>query len=148
MNLIIGSDHAGYKLKEVIKNYIQKIGHSIIDYGTNSEKPVDYPEISEKVAKDIVRKNTKGILICGSGTGMTISANKIKGARAVLCYDEFTARVSREHNNANILCLAGKDMSEEQAEKITKVWLETDFSNEERHKRRIKQIEEMEQRCD
>lgn len=144
MRLLIGSDHAGYKLKEEIKKFSKKLGHQVIDYGTTSEEPIDYPDISEKVAKDVVKNNGRGILVCGSGTGMTISANKIRGARAALCYDEFTARVSRAHNDANILCLAGRDMSQKQAKKITKAWLETEFSNEERHKRRVAKIKKLE----
>lgn len=144
MKLILGSDHAGYRLKEAIKKYTKKLGHENLDYGTNSEEPIDYPDISEKVARDVVNKNLKGILVCGSGTGMSIAANKVKGARAALCYDEFTAGVAREHNDANILCLAGRDMSIKKAEKITKVWLETAFSNEERHKRRVEKIKKIE----
>lgn len=144
MKLLIGSDHAGYKLKEDIKKFAKKLGHEILDYGTNSEEPVDYPDISERLAKDVVRQNEKGILVCGSGTGMSISANKIKGARAALCYDEFTAKVSREHNDANILCLAGRDMTLVQARRITKAWLEAEFSGEERHRRRVEKIKRIE----
>ena len=144
MKIIIGSDHAGYKLKEDIKEYARKLGHEVIDYGTNSEEPIDYPDISEEVAKEVAKNNLKGILVCGSGTGVSIAANKIKGARASLCYDEFTARIAREHNDANILCLSGRNMSPMQAKKVTKTWLETEFSNEERHKRRVDKIKIME----
>ncbi len=144
MQIIIGSDHAGFKMKEEIRKYVEKLGHKILDYGTNSEESVDYPDIAGKVAGDVVKQKKIGILICGSGTGVTIAANKIKGARAALCFDEFTAKTSREHNDANILCLAGRDMTLGQAKKITKTWLDTEFSNEERHKRRIEKVMRLE----
>lgn len=144
MQIIIGSDHAGFKMKEEIRKYVEKLGHKISDYGTNSEESVDYPDIAGKVAENVVKQKKLGILVCGSGTGVTIAANKVKGARAALCFDEFTAKTSREHNDANILCLAGLDMTLGQARKITKAWIEAKFSNEERHKRRIEKIMRLE----
>ncbi len=147
MDVIIGSDHAGFKLKEEIKKFSQKLGYDVSDYGTNSEQSVDYPDIAEKVASDVVKKKKLGILICGSGTGVTIAANKIKGARAALCFDEFTAKTSREHNDANILCLAGRDMELAQAKKVAQAWLQSEFTNEERHKRRIEKVRRLETKC-
>lgn len=147
MQILIGSDHGGYKLKELLKEYIKSLGYEVIDYGTYSEETTDYPLIGEKLAKDVVNKRVLGILICGTGLGMCIVANKIKGVRATLCYDEYTAKMAKSHNNANILCLGGRTLSYDKAKLITKVWLETPFSNEERHIRRLSLIEDMEKRC-
>jgi len=141
MKIIIGSDHAGFKLKEDIKSYLK--GHDIEDLGTFSEESVDYPSIGKKVAEKVVKTNSTGILICGSGIGMCMVANKIKGIRAALCYDEYTTKVAREHNNANILCLGSRTKSAKDYKKIIKTFLTTDFSKEERHKRRVKEMDEL-----
>ncbi len=140
MKILIGADHAGFKLKEELKKYVEELGYKIKDYGTNSEEAVDYPLICNKVARDVVKNKTRGILICGAGIGMSIAANKVKGVRAALCHNEFTAEVSRTHNDSNILCIGSRDVEKYMAKKIVNVWLNTKFSNEERHKRRIKEI--------
>jgi ribose 5-phosphate isomerase B len=142
MKVIIGSDHGGFKLKETIKEYIKELGYNIEDLGTNSTESVDYPVYAKKVAEEVKKDKDKlGILMCGTGLGMCMTANKFKGIRAALCYNESSAKLAKQHNNVNILCLGGREFKEELAKKITKIFLETPFSNEERHKRRIKEIE-------
>lgn len=144
--IIIGSDHAGFRLKEDIKTFFDKHGYSYVDVGTyNDEKKVDYPDYAKKVAVQVAKnKGDKGILICGTGVGMCIAANKIKGIRAAVCYDVKTAKQSREHGDVNVLCLGGRVTKIETAVKIVNVWLNTKFSNIERHKRRIEKIKRLE----
>ena len=139
MKLVIAADHGGFKLKEELKEYLDELAQEYADLGTDSEDSVDYPDYAKKVAKE-VQKGALGILICGTGIGMSMTANKFKGVRAALCYDEYTARMSREHNDANVLCMGGRVVDSEMAKKITKVWLETPFSKEERHHRRVGKI--------
>jgi len=139
--IIIGSDHAGFKLKEKIKKHLKKPKYNVEDLGTYSEKSTDYPLIGKKVAKKVAKTNSTGILICGSGIGMCMTANKIKGIRAALCYDEYTAKVAREHNNANILCIGGRTKSSKNYKKIVNKFLTTPASKEERHKRRVRQMD-------
>ena len=145
MKIIIGSDHGGFKLKQTIKEYIEKLGYDVKDVGTDSSESVDYPIYAKRVAEQVAKdKNKLGILVCGTGLGMCMAANKVKGIRAALCYNESSAKLAKEHNNANILCLGGRELKEELAKKITKTFLETPFSDEERHKRRIKEIADLE----
>lgn len=140
--IYLGADHGGFKLKERIKDYLLKNGLELKDQGTNSEESCDYPVFAKSVANNVIQNNNaKGILVCGTGIGMSISANKITGIRASLCWNEETAKLSREHNDANVLCLGARILDENLALKIVNVWLNTNFSNEERHKRRIKIIE-------
>lgn len=139
--LVIGSDHGGFALKkELIAHLITK-GMSIEDVGCHNDSSVDYPDIALKVAKKVAA-GKRGILICGTGIGMSITANKVKGIRAALCHDEFTAQMSREHNNANILVLGGRTTKPEMAIKILNIWLTTDFlgEKEERHAQRVGKI--------
>ncbi|MBU0628152.1 MAG: ribose 5-phosphate isomerase B [Nanoarchaeota archaeon] len=143
MKLIIGSDHAGFELKEKVKDYLKQLKHETEDLGAFSEKPVDYPLIAKEVAKKVAKTGSTGILICGSGIGMCISANKIKGVRAALVYDEYTAKVSREHNNANILCIGARTGSAKNYKKIVDVFLTTPNSKEDRHLRRIKEMDSL-----
>lgn len=138
--IIIGADHAGFKLKEKIKEYLEELKYSADDLGAFSEESVDYPLIAEKAAKKVAKTKSIGILICGSGIGVCITANKIKGIRAALCYDEYTAEIARKHNNANILCLGARTESAKNYKKIIKTFLTTDASKEERHKRRVKEM--------
>jgi len=143
--ILIGSDHAGFKLKEKIKIYLQKNKFKFVDFGTFDEKPCDYPDIAIKVAGEVSKsKNRKGILVCGTGTGMVIAANKVRGARAVMCYDIYSAKMAREHNDANILCLRGRKFSSNKAINLLKVWINTKFSGKSRHKRRINKISKFE----
>ncbi len=143
--ILIGSDHAGFKLKEKIKNYLQKNKIKFVDFGTFDEKPCDYPDISIKVASEVSKsKNRKGILICGTGTGMVIAANKVRGVRAAMCYDVYSAKMAREHNDANILCLRGRKFSYNKTINVLKIWINTKFSGKSRHKRRINKISKFE----
>lgn len=144
MKVAIGSDHAGFKLKEHIKKYLKKRGIKITDFGTTSEESVDYPDFAYPVAKAVGKgKFDRGIVICGSGVGVTIVANKVRGVRAVNAYNVYTAQQSREHGNCNVLALAGRKLKKQMAIRIVKTWLETKFSNEKRHLRRIRKIERM-----
>ena len=139
--LIIGCDHGGFALKNKIIGHLKNKGYEIEDIGTYSTESCDYPEIAKKLAKKISEKAyEKGILICGTGLGMSIAANKIKGIRAVTCTDTCSARMSRAHNNANILCLGERITGEYLAIDIVDIWLSTDFEGG-RHQRRVDMIE-------
>ena len=144
--IILGSDHAGFELKEQIKKFLEELGYEYEDLGTNSKEPSDYPETAFKVAKKVAETNSRGILMCGSGLGEAIVANKVKGIRATNCFNEYTAKMSREHNDSNLLCLGARILKLEEAKNITKIWLTTQFSKEERHIRRLKQISKIEEK--
>ena len=136
----IASDHAGFNLKETIKDYLINENISIIDLGPSNDVSVDYPTFAQKVSKRIKSKKSDiGILICGSGTGMSISANKIKGIRAAVCYNIKSTRLSREHNNANIICLGARFTKKIEALKLINIFLKTKFEAG-RHLRRINKI--------
>lgn len=140
-HIVIGSDHAGYKLKEAIKSYLEGQGFQIKDMGTDSEESVNYPYFGRAVAKAVASGEFKrGILVCGTGIGMSIVANRLPGIRAVLCTDSYLAKASRMHNDANILVLGERDIGTGRALEIIKAWLDTPFSGG-RHKRRIEQID-------
>ncbi len=146
MKIAIASDHAGFPLKEIIKKYLDELGYEYEDFGTTNEESVDYPDYASKVAKSVSEnKFDKGILICGTGIGMSIVANKFSGVRAALCYDTEIARLSREHNDANVLTLSGRKTNPELAKKIVHVWLKTKFLGE-RHTRRVNKIKELEEK--
>ena len=145
MKIALGSDHGGYKLKENLKEYLKGLNVEYTDFGCDSEQAVDYPDIGFKVSNEIKDGNfDKGILICGTGIGMSIVANKVDGIKAALCYNEFTARYSRKHNDANILVLGGRVIGSGLAKEIVKVWLNTKFSQEERHINRLNKIKQEE----
>ena len=140
--IIIACDHAGLTLKNKIINYLKQENYDVTDNGTYNTDAVDYPIIAKDTAKKIANGDfEKGILICGSGIGMSIAANKINGIRAVVCSDTTSARFSRLHNNANILCFGERIIGEYLAKDICKIWLETEFE-EERHLKRVKLIEQ------
>jgi len=142
----IGGDHAGYELKEQLKGYLREWGYVVLDQGTDSAAPVDYPDFAEAVAKAVVRGEAwRGVVIDGAGIGSSIAANKVPGARAALCYDRATARNSREHNDANILSLGARMIPAEVAREILAVWLETPFAGG-RHQRRVDKIQAIEER--
>jgi uracil phosphoribosyltransferase len=147
MKIVIGSDHAGFAMKEDLKEMLASLGHSVEDIGTFSgEKSVDYPDWSLKAAEKVVAgKAERGILVCGTGVGMSISANKVKGIYAALCHDEFTARLSREHNASNVLVLGGRTTGSELARSITRVWLDAE-PVEGRHLVRRQKIKSYEER--
>lgn len=140
--IAIGSDHGGYRLKEEIKKHLKQKGMSFQDFGCDSEDACDYPIYARNVAQAVAEgKCEKGILICGTGIGISISANKVEGIRAALCGDCFSAEATRQHNDANILCLGARVTGTGLALKIVDTFFETEFSEEERHKRRIEMIE-------
>ncbi len=142
MKVAIGSDHGGFEYKGKIIDFLNKNGYEVKDFGTYSNESCDYPEYAHQVAKAVVSGEfDRGILICGTGIGMSIAANKVKGIRAALCSDTFSAHATREHNDSNVLCLGARAIGDELALDIVKVWLETDFSNGERHLRRINMLE-------
>jgi RpiB/LacA/LacB family sugar-phosphate isomerase len=144
--MIIGSDHAGFALKESVKGFLSSAGYRVFDAGTHCDESVDYPDYGVLAARRVSSGEfEKGILVCGSGVGMAIVANKFPGIRAALCLDEETARLSRQHNDSNILVLAGRKTEAAAAERIIKTWLETPFEGG-RHQKRLDKIRELEQK--
>lgn len=140
--IAIGSDHGGYALKQEVIQYLESNGVAYKDYGCYDTSSCDYPDFAKEVCQAIVGKECeKGILICGTGIGISIAANKVKGIRAALCHDCFSAKATREHNDANVLALGGRIVGGELALMIIDLFLNTPFSNEERHMRRIEKIE-------
>jgi len=138
--IVIGSDHAGYQLKEQVKSYLRDLGYRYDDVGTFSEASVDYPDIARQVAEKVASKVAqRGIMIDGAGVGSAIAANKVPGVRAAALYDTYTARNSREHNNTNVLCLGSRNTGVDTVKEILKVWLSTDFGGG-RHLRRLEKI--------
>lgn len=139
--IVIGCDHAGLELKEIIKNHIEAKGIEIEDIGTHTKESCDYPIIAQNAATIVAQNNNaKGILVCGTGLGMSIAANKIKGIRAVTVSDATSAKCSRSHNNANILCLGERIIGEYLAKDIVDTWLETEFLGD-RHAKRVEMFE-------
>jgi ribose 5-phosphate isomerase B len=144
--IALGSDHGGYRLKEALKQYVGELGFSVADVGTNSEDACDYPDFAYAVAAMVASgQASRGIMIDGVGVASAIVANKVPGIRAVPCYDEFVARSSREHNDANVLTLGGRIVGTELAKSIVKIWLETWFGGG-RHQARVQKITDVEQR--
>jgi len=138
--IAIGCDHRGFALKEQIMPFLQNAGYSYQDFGCYSSDPVDYPDIAQKVGREVVSGNSEqGILICSTGIGMSIAANKIKGIRAALCCDAFAAQRARQHNDANVLCLRGEDIDTKSALEIIKTFLATNFEGG-RHLQRVGKI--------
>ena len=144
MRIALGCDHRGFRMKQAIVEFLQKLGYSYHDFGCYSADPVDYPDIAQKVGEAVASGNfDQGILICSTGIGMSIAANKIKGARAALCYDTFAAQRARQHNDANILCLGGENINADSALEIVKPFLSTDFEGG-RHIPRVNKIKALE----
>ncbi len=136
----MGADHAGYAMKDKLKSYLEKKGVKVIDLGAFSADPVDYPVIAKEVAEKVVENaGARGLLICGTGQGMAMSANKLPGIRAALCEDTKMATLARQHNNANILCLGGRRITGVKAKKIVDVFLKTEFEGG-RHEERVRKI--------
>lgn len=147
MKVAIGADHAGFSVKNRIREYLKSESIEVHDFGTLSEEPVDYPDVAVQVARAVADSDfDTGILVCGTGIGMAITANKIPGIRAAVCYNEETARLSREHNHANILTLGARQFSWPAIQRFVHIFLETPFQNGNRHERRIKRIDELTQR--
>ena len=146
MKIAIGADHAGFALKQHLVATLTRLGYQVDDLGTHDSEPVDYPEICANVARAVVdHQADRGIVIGGSGQGEQIAANKVPGARAALCNDLYTARLSRQHNDANVLALGGRIVASGLADEIVALWLATEFEGG-RHLRRIQQIAEIEKR--
>jgi ribose 5-phosphate isomerase B len=143
--IIMASDHGGFELKEKIKKFVQGLGYSVDDVGCNSLDSVDYPDFGFKAAEKVAKEGCLGLLFCGTGIGISITANKVRGIRAALCHNEFMAEMARIHNNANILVLGGRVIGDELAKSIVKKYLETPFPDEERHRKRIDKIMKYEQ---
>ena len=148
MRIAIGSDHRGYHLKEQLISLLRSKGHDVDDEGTCGPDSVDYPDFAALVAKKISQRTAdRGILICGTGIGMAIAANKFPGVRAAPCNDEVTAEISRRHNDLNVLCLSADMLSPRTVERMVEVWLVTPFEGG-RHERRVEKIHELEQEID
>ncbi|MDI6891651.1 MAG: ribose 5-phosphate isomerase B [Actinomycetota bacterium] len=146
MKVIIGSDHAGYALKEEIKKFLKERGADFTDVGTNGLESVDYPDYAEKVAYPVAKGDyAYGILVCGAGIGMAMVANKVPGIRAAVCNDLYSARCSREHNDANILALAARIIDADLARAIVDTWLKVEFLGG-RHARRVEKMMEIERK--
>lgn len=141
IRIAIGSDHAGFELKNWLITKLVEAGYQCQDFGTHSPQPCDYPDFSVAVARAVVSEQCDtGIVICGTGIGSSIAANKVRGVRCALCWNEYTARMARSHNDANILALGARVIGPELAWEIVKAWLGTPFSGEERHRRRLEKI--------
>jgi ribose 5-phosphate isomerase B len=144
--IALGADHAGWQLKEEIKAWLLDRNAELLDLGTHSPDPVDYPDYAAQVGETVASgKADRGILVCGTGIGMAMTANKVPGVRAAFCPDLFTARMSREHNDANVLALGGRLTGRELALEIVEMWLQAEFQGG-RHVRRVLKIAELEQR--
>ncbi len=146
MKVVLGADHAGYELKEEMKRYVAGLGHEVIDVGTASLAPVDYPDFARAVGEAIVQgRAERGVLICGSGVGASIAANKVPGIRAAICHDCYSARQGVEHDDMNVLTLGARVIGVELAQELVSAFLGARFSAEERHSRRVGKINAIEQ---
>lgn len=146
MIIPIASDHAGFPAKKITKDILEKLGHTPIDFGTHTEDSVDYPDFAVQVAERVNSgEYVQGIILCGSGQGVCMTANKFPKVRAALVYNEKVAEVTRLHNNANVICLPGRELDAKQLEEILKAWLGTNFEGG-RHSRRVEKIESLTQK--
>lgn len=147
MKIAIGSDHAGYKAKETLKLALAAAGHVVEDVGTRSEESVDYTDFALKVAEAVSKHGAdRGVILCGTGIGSCIAANKVKGVRAALVHDGFTAEMSRRHNDANVLCLGARVLADDRIRELTRLWIDAPFDGG-RHERRIGKIGEYEKKA-
>ncbi|HUO56538.1 MAG TPA: ribose 5-phosphate isomerase B [bacterium] len=145
MKITIGSDHAGFEAKQALAQHLKEQGHQVEDVGAYNSEPSDYPLFGEKVAEAVsAKKADRGIVVCGNGIGMSIVANKFPGVRAALVFTEKMAKETREHNDSNVLSLAGRELPVESNLKIADVWLKTSFTNVDRHVRRVHEIQDIE----
>jgi ribose 5-phosphate isomerase B len=146
MRIAIGSDHRGFHVKTKLVELLRRLGHEVDDAGTNAAEAVDYPDIASIVARQVSEgRAERGMLICGSGIGMAIAANKFTGVRAAPCHDDLTAEMSRRHNDLNVLCLSADMLGEKLIDRMVEIWLNTEFEAG-RHARRVQKISELEQR--
>lgn len=147
MRIAIAADHAGWPLKEELVRHLQTQGHDLLDLGTNSADPVDYPDYAAAVAERVAKAQVeRGIVVCGSGAGACVAANKIPGVRAAMCHDTYTAHQSVEHDDVNVLCLGARVIGLELAREIVDAWANARFSAEERHRRRLQKVQALERR--
>ena len=147
MRVVLAADHAGYELKKIIAAHLRQCGHEITDVGTDSDKPVDYPDYAEALARVILENGAeRGVLICGSGVGASVAANKMSGIRAGLCHDTYSAHQGVEHDDMNVLVLGARVIGAELAEELVSHFLAAQFSGDERHRRRLEKIQAIEQR--
>jgi len=145
MRVAVGSDHRGLDAKQLIMAIVGQMGHECVDVGTNNVIPVDYPDLAYVAAKSVSEKHVdRAILICATGLGMSIAANKVRGVRAALCHDELSAHIARDHNDTNVLCLSGDQIGEVLLRKIVETWMTTEFSGG-RHQRRVNKIRAIEE---
>ena len=145
MIIAVGADHGGFLLKNKIVEFLKGLGHEVHDLGTYSENPVDYPDFAMAISWEVLlQKAERGILICGSGVGACVAADKFPGIRAAICHDTFSAHQGVEDDNINVLCLGARVIGTELAKDIVKVWLSASFSGAERHKRRLSKVEKIE----
>lgn len=145
MKIAIGSDHRGFDIKQQIKAIATELGHECVDVGTSDNNPVDYPDLAYLAATAVSNKQAdRAILSCATGIGMSMAANKVNGIRAALCHDELSAQISRDHNDANVLCLSADQIGVVLLRKMVEVWLSTEFSGG-RHERRVRKIEAIEE---
>jgi ribose 5-phosphate isomerase B len=144
--IALGADHAGLPLKELVKTWLGQRGHEVLDFGTHTTDSVDYPDYAALVADAVVAGSAeRGILVCGTGIGMSIAANKVAGVRAAACVDAFTAQMAREHNDTNVLALGARIVGSDDALGIVRVWLETAFAGD-RHARRVEKLAALERK--
>ena len=145
MKIAVGSDHRGYKVKQKIIELVKRLGHEVQDYGVMNEEAVDYPDYAVQVASAVAQGQfDRGILICGTGIGMFISANKVNGVLAAHCHDEITAEMSRRHNDSNVMCLSAELLGARPIDRMVEIWLGTEFEGG-RHARRVEKIKKIEQ---
>ncbi len=145
MRIVLGSDHAGFDMKQDLVAFVRGLGHEIVDVGTNSTAPVDYPDFAEAVGMAVRNGQAeRGILICGSGVGASVAANKIPGIRAGLCHDSYSARQGVEHDDMNVLVLGSRVIASELAHDLARIFLAAKFSGDERHVRRLRKIRDLE----
>jgi RpiB/LacA/LacB family sugar-phosphate isomerase len=141
MRIVIGSDHAGFQLKEIISDYIRELKHEVVDVGTHSTEPVDYPDFAEAIGKTLIEGQAdRGVLICGSGVGASVAANKMPGIRAGLCHDTYSAHQGVEHDDMNVLVLGARVIGFELARELVRAFIGAQFTGEERHRRRLEKI--------
>jgi|SRR5579859_157836 len=147
MRIVLGSDHAGFELKRLLVQHLEQNGHQVLDVGTNSTAPVDYPDFAEAVALSVVRgESERGVLICGSGVGASVAANKVKGIRAGLCHDTYSAHQGVEHDDVNVLVLGARVIGVELAKELSLAFLNARFTREERHQHRLNKVLAIEKR--
>ena len=146
MRVVIGADHGGYVLKQELAKYLEAAGHEVVDAGAHSLEPLDdYPDFAKAVADGVASKDAQlGIMICGSGVGASVAANKIKGVRASVCHDTYSAHQGVEHDDMNVLCLGARVVGGELAREITTAFVSAEYSGEERHRRRLGKVLDME----